>query len=191
MNHKSMIEKLKSEASNNSVLNSVLHMFAFRKRARRDLTVVGLRHRMLSEGFLYSDEQYESVIRSLADAGVGTLNTSGRGDVLGLKGITVTLQSLGKATCSPSGKLGALDRIKTKNRFQEVPNPPVSPITQKSPTVRPLKAIKEAKAPLVLTVLINDKPLNIKVPSDFEGQDFQTLLERLQDLPFDDRKAQK
>ena len=172
MNHNQMIEKLKKELPANPVLHSVLLMFAMRDRTRRTVTVSGLRLKMNREGFQYTDDQLRGVIKTLAASGLGALDVGPKGGVRGIKDISVTLQSLGAAVC---GTGSSLESFKTKHHFAKV-----SKEAAKGPKeVAKKPALKFT--PIVLTAVVNGKPLNIGIPNSFTLADIGLLLDKLRD----------
>lgn len=167
-----MVEKLKNECKGNSALSAVLHLFALRKRARSSLTLDGLKQKMAEEGFSYSRAEYEKILKTLADAGLGTLKLSPKGEVRAIQNITVTLQSLGAAVCG--GKPG-LTPLKAKHRYVKVPKP----ATTTTPTTEEPQKITVLKQPLILTWIVNGKPVNLRVPDNFTAKDFEELFNRI------------
>lgn len=163
-----MIEKLKKEAIISPPVNAVMHLLALRKRSRSRLTLGGLRQKMAAEGFKYSTQEYTQVLKILADSGLGTLQTSHKGKVQGLTDIKVTLQSVGKAVCG-DGKTEIRPR-KEKTRF----TPVKSPIRLMPKPQTPTMAVSA-----VLTLMVNGKAVNVRLPENFTGEDFQALLDRL------------
>src|SRR5262249_55747802 len=116
---KQMIETLKVEAAKDKALDAVLHSFAIRKRARATITVYALANRMKNEGFTFDKGQYVGILEKLAKAGVGTLVRNAKGRIVALTGISVALQSLGKAVYQGT----SISRFNKRNRFAEVQAP--------------------------------------------------------------------
>lgn len=89
------VSKLKSEAKKNPVFNAVAYSFAMRERSRRQVTVNNLALIMKREGFNYSRKELQEVLKFLGSLQLGKLEKTPRGNVRVLKGIPVTLQSIG------------------------------------------------------------------------------------------------
>lgn len=93
-----IIEKLRMEAAQNPAFNAIAHIFALRERTRAQVTIKTLANTMLKEGFSFSMEDYENILKFLHALGLGTIDVNHKGRVRGLKNIKVTLQSIGLAT---------------------------------------------------------------------------------------------
>lgn len=115
---KSVITKLRDEASKNPIFKAVCQGFAIRDRTRAQVTIASLTQKMMKEGFNYSRKDYVSVLKVLADLGFGRLEMSARGKVKSLKDIKITLQSIGRAAVSDST---VLTRANFSNKFKELP----------------------------------------------------------------------
>lgn len=113
MNTQTVVEILKKEADKDTVFKDVAHVFAQRKRARRQVTVTSLAARMAKEGFDYSKSEYARVLKRLSDLGLGSLQQDARGRIKALKDIKISLQSIGAAAVGSSKNLvNRTDRIK-------------------------------------------------------------------------------
>lgn len=168
MSDKTLIETLKKEAANNKVLDAVLHMFAARERTRFILTIFGVSLRMKKEGFNFSKEQYQDVFKLLAELGVGNLAYDSKGSIIAIKDIKVTLQSMGQAVINK--KVTKVVAFNKRNLFRSLN--PDEPKTEVVPI--PMTNV-------VLTFLINGKPINLSIPGDLDSRDIGDLVVRLKD----------
>lgn len=113
MNTQMVVETLKKEADKDEAFKDVSHVFASRKRARRQVTVASLANRMAKEGFGHSRTDYARVLRRLADLGFGSLQKDAKGNIKALKDIRISLQSIGAAAVGEAQKLiNARQRVK-------------------------------------------------------------------------------
>lgn len=137
-----IVDSLRAEASRNPAFNAVAHVFALRERTRGQVTVKALAWTMKKEGFTFPIEAYENIIRVLASLRLGTLDTTTKGKVRGLKNVTVTLQSIGLAAVSRSA---SLSKFKIKTAFTSLPatsTPVVAPTPVKMPEATYKASIK-------------------------------------------------
>lgn len=175
MNQQSLIESLKKEASKNEAANHVFSVWASRKRARSSVTVAALTARMVKEGFTHTPDQYESILKFLASTGLGTLETTPKGRVKGLKGIKMTLQSIGMAAVGKAPKLASL---KQRNRFTTLPVVVEAEVAKKA--AQPASGAV-AGFPVAITVVINGKPVNFRIPKELDEREIADLVVRFRD----------
>lgn len=184
MNTKQMIETFRTQAANDKVFDNTMHMFASRERTRYMIMVTALEQRMKAAGFEHTRDEYVKVIKFLGEHGVGKLVHDSRGRILGLKEITVRLQSIGVAVLHEAGKV---EPFRPRTKYYSVKKQPKR-IDLKLPSeevkvtdvgwVRPLKTV--ISSPMVLTFLINGKPVNVSIPEELETTDITDLVRRLQ-----------
>lgn len=156
---------LQKEFKENAAAHAVFESWANRERARDQVTVHSLAQKMRKEGHHFSSVEYSDLLRKLSKAGVGRLETSRTGRVKALKDIKLTLQSLGRAAVGMSSRL---DRFTKQRQYSEL--------------VAAAKEIKEhsIEFPVSLTVVINGKPVNFRVPSNLSPDEIATLVKRFQ-----------
>lgn len=176
MNQSEAIKVLKKEVETNKALDAVLHVWALRKRARNTVTVGALKQRMKLEGFEFSPSEYAQVLKFLAQTGFGTLEADKRGQVLALKDVKITLQSIGQAVCG--GTKEPLHRFKARQRFQSLP--PV--LASKAHKENRRKSDNLEPHIMGLTMNINGKALTISVPKEFDEQDVAGLISKLRHI---------
>lgn len=193
MNLDQSIKKLQSESTTHAGLSDVMHVLAVRQRARQILTAKALTKRMHREGFTgWSEKDIGGVLKLLATLGFGTLDLDPKGRVRALKAIKVSLQSLGAAVLGED----SLKLFRQRQRFQSVaavqkadlkqhmaqkgPMPQVTPIA-------PVPFVERRKIPqtpvpnMVLTVMVNNKPVNVPVPKDLNPNDIAKLIAMFKD----------
>jgi hypothetical protein len=180
------IERLTTEAKSNPVWNAVAHVFALRERARSQVTIQALMQKMREEGFNWDRKDYEQVLRLLASVGVGRLVSDSKGRPLALVDIKLTLQSIGKVAAGGSTEVQGFRR---KSRFGRLAGPMVRRKRRKARATKTVEVRRPTRQPrpyqtpaprLILTVIVNDKPVNIPVPNDFAPEDVAKLISDLQ-----------
>lgn len=159
-----LIDLLSKEAKENKAFNAFAHVCALRKRARGQITMVGLAQRMKKEGFNYSSAEYEKILKFLASHNLGKLKTDNKGRVIALDDIKISLQSLGAAAVSG----GDLRTWKQRNQYKELPAAVSTP--------RPLQSEPKSPPSVYLTLVVNGKAVNVKIPKDFTERDIADLL---------------
>lgn len=175
-----LVQKLREEAKRNPVFKDIMHMLAQRQRTRGRLTVTRLKQAMEEEGFNYSRQEYENVIRFLGLLGLGNLSESKRGKAKGLSGIKIKLQSIGQAaltqneTLKPKREQNRYENIVAETEtvhakdFIEAGKPVVQ---AKATTTKPNDIRRTTRPyPAFLTVLIDGKPVNIPGPSSISAE---------------------
>lgn len=105
LQRKQPIAAIREKLAHNLALQSVMLQFASRQRTRSSLTVNGLALSMKKEGFTFSKDHYQNILKLLADNGFGTLKYTKTGKPLALTDIKITLQSIGKAVLQGETKL--------------------------------------------------------------------------------------
>lgn len=166
-----MVNAIRTEAIANPCLNAVCHIFAIRERARQQVTLSTLMLTTKAEGYNFSKEDHEAVLTFLAKLGLGKLETDGKGRIVALKGISVTLQSIGLAGIS---KMDTLNRFEPQHTFKPLTSEmqkaqPIAaqavPLKTKAPT--PVEAPKTKAEELfkaALTLSIGGKPVEFELP---------------------------
>lgn len=138
MEHTKAIEVLKSLATKNTAANDVFHDFATRERARGQVTLRALILRMKKQGFSHDPKAYASILKALADCGFGELRTNRAGNIIGVFGIRVTLQSIGAAVI---GRETQVIKYAPRNKYS-----PLKAETKPEPELKPKKVEpREAK----------------------------------------------
>lgn len=166
------VVNLKREASTDKVLNDALHLFASRERGRKELTVGALTNSMRKAGFEYTRKEVAPILIKLSKLGFGHLEKDDKGRVAALRGIKVTMQSLGKVAIQEAED-EALQYTTGKRRMSRAPKqvPKTKQTTQESV---PNKTV------LILTVMINDIPINLQVPKGLTTQQIAEVISRFQ-----------
>ncbi len=167
-----VVDVLRSETKSKPAVSAVMHVFAMRKRARSNITVGGLDQKMRTEGFNFPRSEYAKIIRMLSDLGFGKLDVDSKGRVRALKEVKVTLQSIGEAAVGQAKKL---ENWQQRSKY--------SPLVA---TAELIKAAPQAKSggishPVSITVLINDKPVNFRIPKELNANEIADLVVRFRD----------
>lgn len=177
MSEKEVIEALRNEVKLSPIANAVFHLFALRARARQTVTVSSLYQRMLKEGFSYRKSDYIPIIKMLAKAGFGIIDTDQKGRIKGLKDVKVTLQSIGAAAV---GHDIQFKRMKKRTKFSNLVNKPdiIKDSEILETTLSEAMTKKEDIKPLDirLTILVNGKPVEIKVSDNLTAGELAMLI---------------
>lgn len=154
-----IVTQLRDEVRKNPVFNDVCHVFALRERARQQVTIGSLFSTMKKNGFHHTKEQYKGVIKALAALGFGRLEKDKNNNIVALKNVCITLQSIGRAALGSTGKLEA-----------NVPRPKFVDMPQTF-IEKPKSAYK-----VILTVLVEGTPIKIEVPTKVTESNLGELL---------------
>lgn len=167
-----ILTAIRSRAASSPVFNAMCHVFALRQRTRQQITLANLMWVMKKEDFKYVDTQYIVELQFMAAAGLGKLYIDSKGRVRALKGIQVTLQSIGIAAIL---KKDTLEPFHPTNRFKSLkmepgrlfeptsakldfngfrqplitPKSPVKPVSKES---KPVAVPESFQATLTLTI---------------------------------------
>ena len=119
-----LVEALQTEAKNNPVFRDICLMFSQRQRTRGRLTVTRLKTAMEEEGFNYSRQQYEDIIKFMGKIGLGQVEFSKRGKAKSLSQVKIKLQSIGQAALQD----GTLQKRTEAKRYETLQvTPPSAP----------------------------------------------------------------
>jgi hypothetical protein len=168
----SMVRGLQEEATKDSAFRDVCHVFAQRERARSQVTIASLSQTMVEEGFKYNRDDYGRVLRKLGGLGVGSLEKNKKGRVIALKDIKVTLQSIGAAALKQKEKL---ENFKMRNNYRTL----TAVAEMIKPKENPLAG--PGGFPVSITVVINGKPVNFRVPKELNETEIADLVVRFRD----------
>lgn len=102
LSHVDIVQALRAEVQRNPAFAAVCKLFASRERARQQVTLSTLRLTTIREGYNFTREQHEGVLKFLASLGIGRLVYDHKNRIAVLKDIRVTLQSIGLAATSSS-----------------------------------------------------------------------------------------
>lgn len=171
-----LVSRLKQALGESRALDATLHMFAARERARADVTIGSLAQRMKREGFNFNTNEYDQVLRFLAELGFGTLEYDKRGKVKALREISVSLQSIGRVALGQDKKLL---KFNPRNKFEHldggsVPNPIKDSDLDKVWNTAPVIGTK-----FTLSFHINDKVINLDIPDTLTSTELSALVSKL------------
>lgn len=175
VNPDKIIESLRQEAKRDEALRDVMHMFAGKERSFRQgkMTLSGLSQRMNADGFEHNERAYASVIQKLADAGLGTLEKTPNGAVLGLRHVNIVPKSLGSAVLEGNTPVKPYKR---RNKY-------VKATPEKAAIQEPVEVTLPVSAPADLTVelkvIIKGQPVSVTIPKGMAAQDVATLIAKL------------
>lgn len=91
------VTQIKQRAEQSPVFNAMVHWFAVRERTRQQITLAHLKQKMGKEGYTFAPEAYGEELVFMANLGIGKLEHDAKGRIKALKGIRLTLQSIGAA----------------------------------------------------------------------------------------------
>lgn len=175
LNRKEPIAAIRANLNHNQALQSVMLQFASRQRTRSSLTVNGLVLSMKKEGFSFSKEHYQNILKILADNGFGHLKYSKTGKPIALTDIKITLQSIGKAVLQGETKLQS---FRPANKFVPLNESP-------KPALKPFVGKPEGTFGVSINLQLSGGPITInrhnKIPMDKMGEvltDINTVLKK-------------
>lgn len=170
-----MVENLRKEAKNNPVFHTICKLFAARERARQQVTLSNLRLTTAKEGFNFTKQQHEQVLKFLASVGVGKLDIDTKGELRALKDIRFTLQSIGAAAIAKSE---GLDKFKMQAQFNSLPTKDTQ--EKKYSTARaPLKADVSGRYAAALVVRIDGQSVQFELPKGVTTKELGEILSTL------------
>lgn len=168
MTKEKVIEQLRERTKADPILDAAMHVLALRKRPRHNLTLDGLYYRMKREGFNHPKKEYARVFKLFSELGLARVLTDIKGEPLQAKDFRLPIPLIGAAACGtdvPFSKMG-------------------KPIGQAPSSKEPIR-LKSYRAPgshLTLTVLVNNKAVNIPVPNTLTRDELSSLIVELWDL---------
>lgn len=171
MNTKQLVERLKSEVIENKAFNDVFTMFSKRERTRDKVNLYSLIRRMELEGYKHDTNDYADILKKMADLGLGELELNKKGQIKSLKNIKITLQSLGNAAIGKGTQ--QLETFSQKNSYQK--------LTVDASVVSKAATGAMAGYPVSITVVINGKPVNFRVPKELNENEIADLVVRFRD----------
>lgn len=160
-----LIHALRAAARESKALDAFLHVCTLRQRSRSRLPLASLVKRMRQEGFDLDQEEYEGILRLLGKHGVGTLQTDAKGRVCALNNVRLSLKSLALAVLAQSKTLvaqGELLKTSTATKTQ-------------------YGAGATAGFPVSITVVVNGKPVNFRIPKELDEHEIADLVVRFRD----------
>lgn len=167
-NKKDIVACLRAEATKSPVFSALAHVFALRERTRSQITLSSLAASMKKEGFQYSRQDLEKALKFMASIGIGAIETDGRGRTRVLKGIKVTLQSVGLAAIS---KKDSLEKFTLANKFSKLPI--VNAATPPSVAKKHIAAAQTLTPGLKskITAEVGGKIMTFELPKNMEVKD--------------------
>lgn len=159
-----LVIALREEANKNPVFNTICRVLASRYRTRQQITMQALKATMKKQGLEFTKQQYEDVLKFMARVGIGHLDKGPRGRIRALKGIKVTLQSVGKAALAGQDQL---NNFKSQVKFAKVPQ------------TFQAKAIKsDSNYKVVFTIEMDSKSMKFEVPGGIKPNELGDFLAR-------------
>lgn len=171
LNPVQIVERLRDYASKNPTFNAMAHSFAMRERTRQQITVHSISASMAKEGFNFSKREFQDALAFMASLKLGHLTTDHKGRITALKGIQMTLQSIGLASVS---KKDSLARNTTVIPFVKLPVPIETPKVVITDTLLK-KPIKET----TLSIKIGYKTFNFDLFPEGRVQDLIDTIDRI------------
>lgn len=142
---KDVVERLKEQAEVSPVFKAMAVVFASRERTRQQVSIQSLEVKMNAAGYNFSKEEYERELEFLGGLSLGSVKKNAKGHVVCLKGISITLQSIGAAAL---GKKTVLNRYTQRTPYTKLPatgvrldlpilTPPTPSINKKQEVTKP------------------------------------------------------
>ncbi len=179
MNVNEMIKRLKQEAQTNDLARAVFVVWGVRDRARSVVSVNNLANTMVKHGFTFPVERYEDLLKFLAEMGIGKIHRSPKGKVQALVDIPIKLQSIGQAA---SGHNTGLKSMRRKARFKSLPKMEDPQEVSAMPGLVTKPKVIANRVPVVLSVMMGDKRVDIPVPADLSDDEIKTLFRGVQSI---------
>jgi hypothetical protein len=184
MSQNEAIELLKNEATNDKEVRTALELFTKRKRTRFRVTVNGLMQLARRSGVELTEDGCKRVLKALAAARFGVIEQDRSGAPIALDNVEVTLQSIGRAVLGNSHEL---DDFRPKRKFRRIrhsarktPTLVEAPKQPQESLAKPTWPRKDASN-LVLTFMVNGKPVNLSIENDLNAQDIGLIIDRLRE----------
>lgn len=187
MTKEEVLDQLREKTKADPILNATMHMLALRKRPRHNLTLDGLYYRMKREGFDHPKKEYLRVLQLLGDLGLAKIITDFKGEPQQARDFRLSLPLIGAAACGSNVPLSKMGKLISQNRTPMVTQntPELDPAVSQTPPIREPRAPRPYQTPgsrLILTMLVNDKPVNIPIPKTLTPDELSTLIAELWDL---------
>lgn len=153
-------EVIKRESQKDEVLRDMLHIFGDRERTLREgeLSLKSFSTRAKKAGFEHAERDYARRIQFLADAGLGKLDKTDNGRVLGLKHVGVDVRSLAEAVLERDES--HIKSARRRNKYLKFPlASPVVVVEAKADSVPEPIVLPEAKKAVApaLTIQVSMK----------------------------------
>lgn len=180
METKEVINFLRKEAEDPAA-NAVFKVWTRRKRARGTVTTQSLFKKMEAEGYNFNKDRYTKLLNHLSDLGFGKIKTGDDGEIKALTSIPVTLQSIGSVAL---GERIKLENFKQRAKYHSIMERSQSLLNMAKSlqgTLKPEEKGKEegeVEFPVSITVVVNGKPVNIRIPNNFAPEDLVDLISR-------------
>lgn len=167
-----VIARIRAEAETNACFNAICHVFAIRERARQQVTLDSLAVRMKTEGYKFERKDYGRALSFLALMGIGYIEHDKENNVVALKNIRTTLQSIGQVGV---GDKKVLKTFQPDIEFKDLPLPKIERVAAvKVPTKPMMEPNKTYRA--FLTVMFDGTPVPFELPKGLTTKDLSTLL---------------
>lgn len=170
------VAALRAKAAHNTVFRDMCKVFASRQRARQQVTVGALAASMRRAGYDYPNEEYKDILKFLAAQGIGHIDMSPRGKLRALKGIRVTLQSIGHAVVSNKEQLKTYH---TRAKFVKVPNVPQTIVERRNQERRASTPATNAVCKVTFTIVIEGKPIVFEIPAGIKKEELGEFIASL------------
>jgi hypothetical protein len=156
---------LKKETALNQAADAFFHVCALRQRNRNKLTIKSIYQKMLLKGFNYDRSHYEKILKVMADLDLGKLEVNKKGKTIGLTDIKIPLKKLGALVIEQKLLVSEATIVKTSEATKQQ--------WGAGATARGPKGY-----PVSITVVVNGKPVNFRVPPELTTTDIADLVVR-------------
>lgn len=176
MTIKEMIDQLVTEANTNKASDAAFHVMAFKRSARNGVfQLSAFTRKMKKEGFNYSNTDYVPLLKLLAQLGMGQLNKSTSGKVIGLKNMTYTMSSIGMAA---AGKAPTLEPYKARNKYTPLV-PPLGTKADRRKKSTELLPETLKQTDINLELIIHGKAVKLILPKGMTPMEIATLISKV------------
>ena len=157
---------LTEECAANPASTAVLTAFAMRERARSTVNLGSLYHSMKAEGYKYEKAAYRSILELLVKSKVGTPVFDRKNQLIGVKNITIKLQSLGLLAVNGSQSVVPL---KTRRMYR-----PLAIMEPQAPAKTP-----SGDVVIELPIVGSNVPIRLTVSKELSAQTLSNLIHKL------------
>lgn len=174
--HPQQIEIVRRASTQNPALKDMLTIFRGHEREYFSTTLRGMRNAMVKLGKKHSHMSIREALKTLSEAGVGTLKKGNRPEDISLEQMKLSTMELGALVAGDSKNMRRFLLNKNERNVEGMAE------TVKS-AASSLKVYPMRKASNIsITVTINGKPVIMPLPDDLSPDQLQTLIQRLKEL---------
>lgn len=176
-----VIQILRNKVKEDPKASAVFHVLALRERNRYNMTIRGLYYKMRREGFMYQQKEYAPIFRLLSELGLAKIKTGRKGDVQSIEDFKLPLQKLGALACGENVELNGKQPPQKRQgpTIVKVPHIEAAPAKSKKTAPEAKMAVIPVPLRLNLTMSINNKLVEIRLPEDITPEETVVLMRKL------------